>query len=374
MTPKKNNILIIAGGPSRYVTVSKHINKLIRIFTSLSQKVYLLSAFDEKLIDLKNTELYQFQTSENRYIQFSIGQIRELSLMYTIFKTKKIDIVFFAFGHDHDLIPILFSKLMGKKIILRSDGRPSVVIEKYHKNQSALKKCLFRIIEYINYRSVDLLVSECNFMLKENNQDQLPNCGFANLPVDLKFFIRKTPFENRKYDLGYIGSLEERKGIVNFIKAIAGIIKNNQNLVVFIGGKGEQKEAINQIILENNLEKNIRIIEWISDEAFPDCLNSFKVFVLPSSREGLPNTILEAMACGTIVLSTPVGGVPGVVIDGKTGFIMKNNSVPCITENIVRALNHPDLAMIADNAYNLIEHEYSFNSTLQRYREILENI
>jgi glycosyltransferase involved in cell wall biosynthesis len=374
MTEKRNNILIIAGGPPRYTSVVKHINKLIRIFTSLSQKVSLLSSFDADLINLNKDKIYTFHTAENQYSQFLKIQVQEPGILYTIFKAQKIDIVFFALGHDLDMIPILFSKLMGKKVILRSDGRPSAIIEKYYNNQPIVKKYLFRIIEYIDYRAVDLVVSECNFMLKENDQDHLSRCGVANLPVDTKFFSRKTPLEKREYDVGYFGTLEKGKGLLPFIEAIKIIVRNNKNISVIIGGNGDQKGNISQFIRENNLEQNVRISDWIPGEVFPDYLNSVKLFVLPSSREGLPNTILEAMACGTIVLSTPVGGVPGVVVDGKTGFIMENISVHCIIENIVRALNHPNLAWIADNAHTLIEQEYSFDSTLQRYREILEKI
>ena len=49
------------------------------------------------------------------------------------------------------------------------------------------------------------------------------------------------------------------------------------------------------------------------------------------------------MGCGTPVLATPVGGVPDLIKDDETGFIMEDNSPKCITENIERVLNHPDL-------------------------------
>ena len=209
-------------------------------------------------------------------------------------------------------------------------------------------------------------------MLKENNQDHLCNCGIANLPINMDFYKRKKPIENRKYDLGFVGRFLKEKGILNFIETISLLVKDNNNISVFIGGGGDLKEEINQFLENNNLETNVQLVDWIQDTDLPDYLNSIKVFVFPSSREGLPNIILEAMACGTIVLSTPVGGVPGVIIDGETGFIMENNSIPCIADNIFRVLNHPNLEKISINAFNLINNEYSFESTLIRYDKIIE--
>jgi glycosyltransferase involved in cell wall biosynthesis len=374
MTDKKYGILIIAGGSPRNLSSTTNINKLIRILTTLSQNVYLLSPCDLDLINLKKGDIFKIQTFQNRYQQFIQNQFLEAKGIFEIFKKKKIDIVFFAMGHDLNLVPILFSKIMGKKILLRSDGRPSIIIDKYFENQSVFKKYFFRFIENINYRLADIIISENNYMLKEYKQLNLYNCHVANLSVNIELFKRKNLLESRKYDLGYIGRFDKDKGILNFIAAIPLIIRKHYDVSVLIGGDGDLKEEIIQFIIKNKLERNILLVDWIQHENLPDYLNSIKVFVLPTKREGLPNIILEAMACGGIVLSTPVGGVPGVVVDSETGFIMENNSIPCIAKNIFRIMDFPNLENIADNAHDLIKNEYSFDSTLQKYNEIIDKI
>lgn len=65
------------------------------------------------------------------------------------------------------------------------------------------------------------------------------------------------------------------------------------------------------------------------------------------------------MACDTPVLATPVGGVPDIIKDGETGFIMENNSPECIAENVERALNYHDLEKIAKNARELVGKEFT---------------
>jgi glycosyltransferase involved in cell wall biosynthesis len=105
---------------------------------------------------------------------------------------------------------------------------------------------------------------------------------------------------------------------------------------------------------------------------FPDYLN--KLFVLPSYTEGLPYTIVEAMACGTPILATPVGAIPDVIKDGETGFIMENNSPECIAENVMRVLEHPDLEQIVENARALVEREFTYEAAVERYRKILKEL
>jgi glycosyltransferase involved in cell wall biosynthesis len=77
------------------------------------------------------------------------------------------------------------------------------------------------------------------------------------------------------------------------------------------------------------------------------------------------------MACGTPVLATPVGGIPDLIKDGKTGFILEDNSPRCIAENVFRALEHPGLDEIAKNAHDLIEKHYTYEATVERYKNIL---
>lgn len=105
---------------------------------------------------------------------------------------------------------------------------------------------------------------------------------------------------------------------------------------------------------------------------FPDYLN--KLFVLSSYTEGLPYTILEAMASGTPVLATPVGAIPDVIKDGETGFIMENNSPECIAKNVIRALEHPNPEEIIKNARALVEKKFTHKAAVERYRKILENL
>jgi glycosyltransferase involved in cell wall biosynthesis len=122
---------------------------------------------------------------------------------------------------------------------------------------------------------------------------------------------------------------------------------------------------------ENDLNTKVKLLGWISHHNLPQYLNECKLIILPSFTEGLPSIILEAMACGTPVLATPVGAILDYIKDGETGFIMENNSPECIAGNIIRALNHPNLKQIAENGRKVVEKEFTFEKAVESYKNIV---
>jgi len=192
--------------------------------------------------------------------------------------------------------------------------------------------------------------------------------------VDTELFQIKKELRERKNLVGYIGRLEEGKGVMNSFEAIPLILEKQDNLEFFLGGYGPLYDRIKERLRSNNLSRKVELMGWIPHDKVANYLNELKLLVLPSYSEGLPTIVLEAMACGTPVLATPVGGIPDVIKDGETGFIMENNSPKCFAENIVRVLEHPDLDEVTKNARKLIEEKYTYDAAVERYKEIFVRI
>jgi glycosyltransferase involved in cell wall biosynthesis len=186
------------------------------------------------------------------------------------------------------------------------------------------------------------------------------------------FNVQK-PINRRSNKIGFIGRLSVEKGILEFVQATIKLIKtNSMEMTIIIGGDGELKNQIEQSI--HDYRNKIEVLDWIPHESLGQYLNDMKLLVIPSYTEGLPNIMLEAMACGTPVLATPVGSIPDYIIDRETGFIMETNKPDCIVSNIIRSLSNPSLEQIAEKAHIIIENEFSFKKAKEKYGEILNDI
>ncbi|MBA7530178.1 D-inositol-3-phosphate glycosyltransferase [subsurface metagenome] len=247
-----------------------------------------------------------------------------------------------------------------------------MVLRKYLKSGSPLKRCLFKLIEEIDYRLADTVLTVCEYMISENNLQKYKS-RVVSLFVDTNKFTDRISFHNRRYEIGFVGRLDRAKGILNFLKALEAL---NGNPNVIIIGDGEEKNSVlSKIqILKSTNKLDVTYIDWIENAKLPNYLNEIKVVVVPSYKEGLPNVVLESMACGCVVLATPVGGIPAVIKDEQTGFIMEDNCPACIARNVIRALSHPNLGKIVRNARALIEQECTFKRAVKRYRNILASL
>ena len=189
--------------------------------------------------------------------------------------------------------------------------------------------------------------------------------------VDTKIFNIRTILKDRKNVVGYIGCLNFGKGILNFLDAIKIVAQSDNNIEFIIVGDGPLYQQVYYFLESENLLQKVKLVKWVSREKVAEYLNKIKLLVLPSYNEGLPGIILEAMACGTPVATTPVGGIPDIIENGKTGFILENNSPECIADKILDGLHHPNLADIVKNAHMLIENEFTFEKELIKWKEAL---
>jgi glycosyltransferase involved in cell wall biosynthesis len=286
----------------------------------------------------------------------------------------KVEVFVFATGSDLSLLPLLLVKLARKKIILRSDGRPSLLVKKYFKNPGKVKLFLLHLIETLNYALVDRILPENRQLaIVYEMQKYDAKISIGSQYVDTSTFKEIKKLHERVYDVGYIGRLIREKGALEFARSLPLVLKDKPGKYIIIGD-GYLQNEIEQVIIDNHLQDRVKSLNWVENRLLPYYLNDIKLVVVPSDYEGLSNLMLEAMACGTLVLATPVGGTPGIVREGETGFVLENSSPECIAKNVIRVLNHPNLDQIRENAHSQINQVYSYQASVERYYHIFKSL
>jgi glycosyltransferase involved in cell wall biosynthesis len=115
--------------------------------------------------------------------------------------------------------------------------------------------------------------------------------------------------------------------------------------------------------------KNIHLIEFIDNAA--SYLKAFDIFVLPSLKEGLPYTILEAMAAGIPIIATRVGGIPEMLKD--CGYLIPTKNPDLIGGKILEFINNPGLTQeMVDKAKEKLENEFSLEAMLYQTKRIYQ--
>ena len=297
----------------------------------------------------------------------------QIRLVQKIYKLKnEIDTYLFFIGGDTLLLPIVFSKILNKNIILLLAGSS---IKTHQVNQDKLTFGL-KILREPCLSLADNIVVYTSSLIQDYQIERYRHKSLIAHRhfLDFEAFTVTTPLPDRSPLIGYIGRLSDEKGVQHFVQALPAILGGREDLHVLIGGDGQLKESIEASLKEEGIVARVDLPGWISHNDLPRYLNRLLLLILPSYTEGLPNIMLEAMACGTPVLATPVGAIPDVILDGKTGFIMKNNSPECIAENVLRALEHPDLERIAEAGRRFVEENFTFERVVERWKEVLDEI
>jgi glycosyltransferase involved in cell wall biosynthesis len=352
LEPIADKIVLIDGNTERIKKTSDKI-ELRDIRTSMHAIADVRPAFYSKLLWIAKNIKAQLRAS------VELAKIR-----------GDINVVLFYVAYPYYLIPLLTAKVLRKKtveVLTRSISDTGNDYANFwiSKRQEQL---MFSLLDGISPESKGVLDT---LDLDKHKHKILPEGARF---VDTSRFRVCKKFTDRDPVVGYIGRLIEQKGVQELADAIP-LIAKKRHLRFLIGGAGallgELKEKCESISTEEDV--SITIPGWIAEKDLPRELNKLRLFVLPTHHsEGLPTAVLEAMACGTPVLAAPLGAIPDVITDGITGFLIETHSPSSIAHGVIRALEHPHLEKIAQNARELVELRFTKEAAIVRYKAILD--
>lgn len=145
------------------------------------------------------------------------------------------------------------------------------------------------------------------------------------------------------FTLLFLGLLGKNKGIYDLLECIRDHkVEFQGKLKLYMGGNGEI-EHVKQLIKEYGIADIVIFEGWVSGDKKIELLNKSDAYILPSYKEGLPISILEAMSYGMPIISTPVGGIPEIVSNGENGYLVEPGNKEDIYKAIISLLNDSDL-------------------------------
>ncbi|KAF5436482.1 Glycosyltransferase involved in cell wall bisynthesis [Candidatus Methanophagaceae archaeon] len=171
----------------------------------------------------------------------------------------------------------------------------------------------------------------------------------------------------------WVGRFVPGKSVEYIIQAAKILVNEIPDLKILLIGDGPSKDKILSLVEKFNLNKNVIIKEYVANEKMPEMYQKSDVFVLPSLNEGVPKTLLEAMACGKPVVISDFPHLKELVKDA--GLMFPKGDVHALADNIKRLIMDKKLAKEFGSTGRMkIVEDHSWENTVRKTIEMYEEV
>ena len=255
-------------------------------------------------------------------------------------------------------IYLMLGKLLGKKTILHIHGGEFKI---FYNNAPKLQG----FIKYILRKADVLIVLSSQWQVYFDELVGYPKSVIVNNPINLP---ASQPVVQRSFPLKmlYLNRIYQAKGIYDLMEVFMEnrtVLEGKINLL--IAGDGEN-EIVRQYIDRNQLGEIINFVGWVSGNQKDALIQESDFFALTSYNEGLPMSILEAMAFGKPILATEVGGIPQIVHPDENGWLLNPGDKNAIMQVLLQIINKPELIDKYGVKSFEIAQEYSVNKVMEK--------
>jgi len=249
----------------------------------------------------------------------------------------------------------LMTKMVGKKVIFHIHGGG---FEEFYGKSNPFFKFLIREALMMSDKVLVLSLSWQNFLLKIIPASKISIIeNFVDLPFSNN--LKNKSKTTKKFTVLFVGGIGARlKGLFDVIYA-AAIVKKKTDKVIFVLIGCSGVKGLRSLCAKEGLMSTVTILDYIHGPNKTKVFEESDIFVLPSYAEGLPITMLEAMAAGLPIIATSVGAIPDVIEDGKNGFLIRAGDYRSLAEKIILLKNNPDLKRrMSENNLAVIKEKY----------------
>ena len=197
---------------------------------------------------------------------------------------------------------------------------------------------------------------------------------FSSTVYDKQDTRKKFGIPQNSFVFATAGRLAPTKGQKYLIEAFTQVRKQLNNAELLIVGAGELKEELEQQASEPNCKDYVHFLGLVDN--MREFYSSADIFVLPSVAEGLPRTLIEAMATGLLCIASNIGGIPEILNNGRCGLLVPPGDAKALTDAMLKAANMPQQkkSAVISAAKEYIKKEYSHSVMIKRIEKIYDTL
>lgn len=308
---------------------------------------------------------------ENYVIDESICSLPTIvGRIYQLLRKRNVELIH-AHRYKENIVGGILGKLLGVRALMSTvHGLPEPTSERIG--------CMPRLKEEVNryvlrnwYSCVVAVSFDLERQLRETRKFDRCNIAVVHNGVSSTASLIHEKSIERKLQIGTAGRLVKVKDLNLFIDVAAVVLREESNVRFRILGDGPLKQRLTERVRELGLLDKVVFEGYREDaQAFYDEID---IYLNTSIHEGLPLSILEAMAKGRPVVAPMVGGIPEIIINGQDGFLIKSrDSKEFAAKCLLLVRNRQLMEAMGKNAHRKIQDKFSSFQMVQAYGELYE--
>ena len=204
-----------------------------------------------------------------------------------------------------------------------------------------------------------------------------------HMGVDINKFQYYEPSEKflKPIKLLTVGRLVEKKGHEYAIRAVAQLLKKGKSIIYMIVGDGPLRSSLEELAVTQGVRAQVQFLGALAQEEVAKLYREVHGFILPSittswgEKEGIPVVLMEAQASGVPIIATYHSGIPELVRDSQSGFLVPEKDIDALVEKIDYLLNHPQIWLkVGKVGRQIVEEEYNIRILNQELLEIYQHV
>ncbi|GJQ57452.1 MAG: colanic acid biosynthesis glycosyltransferase WcaL [Candidatus Scalindua sp. AMX11] len=195
---------------------------------------------------------------------------------------------------------------------------------------------------------------------------------------------QRTPKNTGGLQILSVARLIEKKGIQYSIQAVARVLREHPNIEYKIAGDGPLRKDLEKLVRGLNIANNVKLCGWKSQEEIVELMKDADILLAPSvtgedgDQEGIPVILMEALSQGLPVISTQHSGIPELIQDGESGFLLPERDVDGLVEKLKYLIMHQDIwPQMGQAGRKYVEGNYDINrlndKLIDIYQRVLNN-